>query len=42
MREEINDAVKNGILMPAKSLRLNEKEEDDYKKGFVYEKTPEY
>ena len=41
MREEIDDAVKKGILMPAKSLRLNEEEEDDYKKGFVYEKSPE-
>ena len=41
MKEEIDNAVEKGILVPAKSLRLTDKEEDDYKKGFVYEKTPE-
>ena len=41
MREEIDDAVEKGILVPAKNLRLDDKEEDAYKKGFIYEKTPE-
>ena len=41
MKEEIDDAVDKGILVPAKALRLSDKEEDDYKRGFVYEKTPE-
>ena len=41
MKEEFDDAVEKGILVPAESLRLTDNEEDDYKKGFVYEKTPE-
>ena len=41
MREEIEDAVEKGILTHCKALRLNEEQEDDYKRGFVYEKTPE-
>ena len=39
--KEIDDAVEKGILTPAKALRLTEEQEDDYKRGFVYEKTPE-
>ena len=30
-----------GILTPSKALRLTDEQEDDYKRGFVYEKTPE-
>ena len=41
MREEIDDVVEKGILTPAKSLRLTDEQENDYKKGFVFEKTPE-
>ena len=41
MRGEINDAVSAGILTPVTSLRLKEEQEEDYKKGFIYEKSPE-
>ena len=41
MRGEIDDAVEQGILTPASALRLTDKEEDSYKKGFVFEKSPE-
>ena len=33
MKEEIDDAVEKGILMPAKSLRLNEEQDDDYREN---------
>ena len=41
MKEDITVAVKNGILTPISKLRLNKEEEDDYKKGMVFEKSPE-
>ena len=40
MRNSIPDAVDKGILTPISNLRLKEEEEDDYKKGMVFEKTP--
>ena len=41
MRGEIEDAVKNGILTPVSALRIKDEQEEDFKKGFVYEKQPE-
>ena len=41
MRGEISDAVDKGILTPISRLRLNDEEEEDFKKGVVYGKTPE-
>ena len=41
MKGEIDDAVEQRILTPSSKLRLTDEEEDSYKKGFVYEKTPE-
>ena len=41
MKGDIDDAVEQGILKPANELRLTDEEEDSYKKGFVFEKTPE-
>ena len=38
MRGEICDAVADGILTPALELTMNKDEEDDYKKGFIFEK----
>ena len=39
MRHPIDDAVANGILTPVSKLRLSDKEEEDFNKGFIYEKT---
>ena len=41
MKGEIDDAISQGILTPAANLHVKENEEDDYNKGFVFEKTPE-
>ena len=41
MKGEIDDALEEGILTPASKLRLTEEEDDSFKKGFVFEKTPE-
>ena len=41
MRGEIDDAINNGILTPAKNLKLSSDEESDYKKGFIYERDQE-
>ena len=41
MRKGIDDAIAEGILKPATSLRLTEEEEKDFKKGVVFEKSPE-
>ena len=41
MRGEISDAVDKGILTPISRLRLNDEEQEDFKKGVVYGKTPE-
>ena len=42
MQEEIKSAVEKGILTPASSLvMLSEEEEDLFKKGFIFDKTPE-
>ena len=38
MKGSIEDAVEKGILKPAKDLIMNRDEEDDFKKGFVFEK----
>ena len=41
MNGEIDDALDQGILTPASKLRLTDEEENLYKKGFVFEKSPE-
>ena len=41
MNEEVDDAVSQGILTPAANLRIKDEEEEDFNKGFVFEKTPE-
>ena len=41
MRGEVDDAIADGTLIPATNLRLTEEEEDSFKKGLVYERTPE-
>ena len=41
MNEEIQDAIDSGILTPAMNLKVSNTEEDDYKKGFVFEHTPD-
>ena len=41
MKKDIDDAVALGILNPAANLRLSPEEEEDYKKGMVFEKSPE-
>ena len=41
MRGEIDDAIEAGILTPAETLRMNDEEEEMYKKGLVFEKSPE-
>ena len=40
MRISIPNVVDKGILTPIFNLRLKKEEEDDYKKGMVFEKTP--
>ena len=41
MTQSVEDAVKVGILKPAKELTLSEEEAEDYHRGFVYEKSNE-
>ena len=41
MRGEIDDAVEQQILTLINKLRITDEEEDSFKKGFVFEKTPE-
>ena len=41
MKGEIDDAVEEGILTPVSKLRVTDEDEDSYKKGFVFEKSPE-
>ena len=41
MKGEIDDAIDQGILTPANKLRVTDEEEDSFKKGFVFEKSPE-
>ena len=44
MKGEIDDALEQGILTPISKLRpeiLTDEEDDSYKKGFVFEKSPE-
>ena len=41
MRREIDDAIEQGILTPAVNLRMNDDEEDSFKKGLVFEKSQE-
>ena len=41
MREELDDAIEQGILTPAVDLRMNDDEEDSFKKGLVFEKSQE-
>ena len=36
MNGEIDDAVEKGILTSVSKLRLNEEDEDSFKKGFVF------
>ena len=38
MKGSIDQAVEDGILKPAKELIMNTEEEDDFRKGFVFEK----
>ena len=41
MTQSVEDAVKVGILKPAKDLILSQEESEDYHRGFVYEKSQE-
>ena len=41
MTGTVQDAINADILKPADQLRMMEKEEEDYEKGFLFEKTPE-
>ena len=41
MRGDIDDALAEGILTPASDLRLNDDDEESYKKGLVFERTPD-
>ena len=41
MNDEIGDAVESGILTPASQLRINDEDEENYRDGFVFEKTQE-
>ena len=41
MKEEIEHAVDKGILTPAANLRMTEEEEEDFRKGLIFEKSPE-
>ena len=41
MKEEISTAVSKGILTPVSELRLAEADEDNFKKGLVFERTKE-
>ena len=41
MQDTVEAAINAGILKPVDQLRMMEKEEEDYEKGFLFEKTPE-
>ena len=41
MKDTVEAAINAGILKPVDQLRMMEKEEEDYEKGFLFEKTPE-
>ena len=41
MSGDISEAVDAGILTPVKNLRMTRDEEDEYQKGFVFERSPE-
>ena len=41
MTMEIEAAQKLGFIKPAKSLRIRDEQEDDFKKGLTFEKVPE-
>ena len=38
MTGEVDDAITKGILTPAVDLRMNDEEEEDFKKGLVMER----
>ena len=41
MKDEVDEAVANGILTPVANLRVNEEQEEDYNDGLVFEKSQE-
>ena len=41
MRNDLEDAFEADILKPAKDLRLNNNEEEEYDRGLIFEKCPE-
>ena len=41
MRNDLEDAFEADILKPAKDLRLNNNEEEEYERGLIFEKCPE-
>ena len=41
MRSDMDDVLETGIVTPAANLRLKEAEEDEFEKGFIFEKCPE-
>ena len=41
MRSDMNDVLETGIVTPAANLRLKDEEEDEFEKGFIFEKCPE-
>ena len=41
MNGDVDDAIAQGILTPAANLRLNDEDEESFKKGIVFEKSPE-
>jgi hypothetical protein len=41
MKLELQEAIDQGFIKPAKDLRMNKEEEEDYNRGLVFEKVPE-
>ena len=41
MNNEVQDAINEGILTPAKKLKPSEFDETEYKEGFVFDRTPD-
>ena len=41
MRGSMDDALENDIIKPAKNLRLNDAEKEEYDKGLIFEKCPQ-
>ena len=41
MTGSLNEAMEKEIIKPASTLRITDKENDDYEKGIVFERTPE-